>query len=107
MPVHVLSPHMLLWLSSILKYIQVNNFFKAPILPGFSPLCTIHNEQIARNYSSYVISNTPQLTCALTWEKKYEAWNEDLKMRHGVDLEDNEKMLWLAVALGTWYVVMS
>lgn len=53
------------------------------------------------------LHNTPQLTCALTWEEEYETWNEDLKMSHGVDLEGKEKMFWLAVALSTWYVVVS
>lgn len=89
---------------SILKHTQVNNFFRGPILPWFSSLTQFIINKYQGMYSFYVISNLSNTLYSLTWEKQYEAWNEDLKMHHGVDLEAQRRYpnwLWHS-AHGIW-----
>ena len=63
-------------------------------------LCSLHNPWSKKPKDCHLFCHSsllsiPQLVHSLTWEKKYEARNEDLRLHHGADLEDKEKTLWL------------
>lgn len=98
-----------IWLS-ILKYIQGNDSFRAPILSWFSSLYATHSQQNPRSALCLHPVQSPrqlQFTPSLTWEKEYECWNEDLREHRGTDLEKNETILLSATALSTWSCLSS